>query len=511
VTESDLVLDKRAVLSQPNRQDSIAWVLFKDGVRSLSFLKGVEQEEIARFLGVIHKARTLPQDADDDLLTLLWEQDFQYIRHTFQELSAADGVPLPKAEGEQRVISGAVGGGGGSEAPKPEAVRQQVAEETAQREPPKGIAVLDETDATLYFLDDKERDYLGKEVEREYKQDLRGNVLAMLFDLFELQTYSTVRAELLSILENFIPYLLAVGDFRSVAMICREQRVVLQRARDILPEHQGALSAIPAKLSQAEALAQLLQSLDEASVHPTPDELGELFREFRPAALETILAWMPKLTNQRVRELLSGAAQRLAQAHPDEIGRVLGVSDEAVLLQAVKLTGQLKLPPAAPALGKLFDTGTTATKVAAVEALASIGTTGAMQQLERAVEDSDRDVRIAAVRVLAARGHKNVLARVEAAVEGKALRQADLTEKMAFFEAYGVLAGAAGVERLSGMLLGGSGFLKRKEDPETRACAAMALGKMGTPEARAVLEQAGKEKDMLVRNAVNKALREGTR
>jgi hypothetical protein len=509
VTESDLVLDKRAVLSQPNRQDSIAWVLFKDGVRSLSLLRGVEQEEIARFLGMIHKARTLPAEADDDLLTLLWEQDFQFIRYTFQELAAADAVPIPKEPGERRAIGGPAGGGG--EAPKPEAVRRQVVEEAAEREPPKGIAVLDEADATLYFLDDKERDFLAQEVEREYKQDLRGNVLAMLFDLFELQTYSTVRAELLSILENFIPYLLAVGDFRSVAMICREQRAVLQRAREVLPEHQVALSGIPAKLSQAEALAQLLQSLDEASVHPTSEELGELFRELRPAALETILAWMPKLTNQRVRELLSGAAQRLAQAYPDEVSRVLGVADEGVLLQAVKLAGQLKLPPVAPALGKLFDGGTTPTKVAAVEALSAIGTTGAMQQLERAVEDSDRDVRIAAVRVLAARGHKNVLTRVEAAVDGKALRQADLTEKMAFFEAYGVLAGGAGVERLSGMLLGTGGFLKRKEDSETRACAAMALGKIGTPEARAVLEQAGKEKDMLVRNAVNKALREGNR
>jgi HEAT repeat protein len=285
----------------------------------------------------------------------------------------------------------------------------------------------------------------------------------------------------------------------------------LQRARGVLPEHQASLSEIPAKLSQPEALAQLLQSLDEASVHPTPEELGELFRELRPAALETVLAWMPKLSNQRVRELLAGAAQRLAQAHPEEVSRVLGVSDEAVLLQAVKLAGQLKLPPVAPGLGALFRSGTTPVKVAAVEALAAIGTSGAMQQMEVAVEDPDRDVRIAAVRVLAARSHKNALSRVEAAVDGKALRDADLTEKMAFFEAYGLLAGAAGVERLSAMLLGGGGFLKRREDPETRACAAMALGKIGTPEAHAALEQAGKDKDALVRNAVNQALREGAR
>ena len=39
----------------------------------------------------------------------------------------------------------------------------------------------------------------------------------------------------------------------------------------------------------------------------------------------------------------------------------------------------------------------------------------------------------------------------------------------------------------------------------------MALGKIGTPEAQAVLQQAAKDKDALVRNAINKALREGGR
>jgi HEAT repeat protein len=54
------------------------------------------------------------------------------------------------------------------------------------------------------------------------------------------------------------------------------------------------------------------------------------------------------------------------------------------------------------------------------------------------------------------------------------------------------------------------GFMRKKQDPETRACAAMALGKIGTPEARAVLEAAASDKDPLVRNAVGKALRGAT-
>jgi len=507
VTESDLVLDGRPVLSQPSRSDSVAWVLFKDGIRSLTFLKGVEEEEIVRFLNVIYKAKQLPADADDDLLTLLWEQDFQHVRYDFVELASAEAVPIPSAVPRQEIAE--------------EQVRQQLAQDAGAQEPARpaeaggseavrapGVVNLEDFDATLYFLDDTEKERLAAEIEREYRQDLRGNVLAMLFDLLELQTYSTVRAELLSIIENFIPYLLAVGDFRSVAAICREQRVILQRARELLPEQRQQLEAIPARLSEPEALAQLLQSLDEAAVHPTEEELGELFRELRPSALETILAWLPKLTNQRVRELLLGAVQRLAQAHPAEVTRILTVADEAVLLEAVKLSGQLKLPPVTAALGELLSKGSSRVRLAVVEALAAIASPGAMQQLEKAVDDADRDVRVAAVRVLAARGHRGVLGRLEAAVDGKALREADLTEKMAVFEAYGILAGAAGVERLRALLLGSGGFLRRKESPETRACAAMALGKIKTPEARQVLEHAVKDKDALVRNAVSKALRE---
>jgi HEAT repeat protein len=78
---------------------------------------------------------------------------------------------------------------------------------------------------------------------------------------------------------------------------------------------------------------------------------------------------------------------------------------------------------------------------------------------------------------------------------------------MVFYEAYGTLAGAKGIPMLEKMLVS-KGLLGRRQDPETRACAAMALGKIRTPEARAVLEKAMEDKEALVRNAVSRALRE---
>jgi hypothetical protein len=114
---------------------------------------------------------------------------------------------------------------------------------------------------------------------------------------------------------------------------------------------------------------------------------------------------------------------------------------------------------------------------------------------------------VAAVKAAGARGYKGALRRIEAAIHGKAIRAMELSEKMAFFEAYGSIAGAAALKYLEAMLAP-RGLLRMKESAEMRACAAMALGRVRTSEARAVLERAATDKELVVRNAVNRALRE---
>jgi hypothetical protein len=52
-------------------------------------------------------------------------------------------------------------------------------------------------------------------------------------------------------------------------------------------------------------------------------------------------------------------------------------------------------------------------------------------------------------------------------------------------------------------------ILCRRQDAELRACAAMALGRIGTSKSSEALRKAAQEKDVVVRNAVTKALRGG--
>ncbi len=105
-----------------------------------------------------------------------------------------------------------------------------------------------------------------------------------------------------------------------------------------------------------------------------------------------------------------------------------------------------KTAAAVPALARLLQHSEAPMRLGArCNALAEIGTPGAMQHLERGLDDEDRDVRIAAVRALGDAEHPPAVQKIEAAIKGRRLQDGDLTEKMAFFEAFGALSGEAGV------------------------------------------------------------------
>lgn len=500
IVETDIVWEETTVYHQPNKSESLAWSLFKDGMRVLTLFPGVEEEEIIRFLDIVQRSRNLSADAGDDLLTLLWEQDFALIQYHFTEFIPDSGVPGMSGEG---VYSQA----GGDPAAQAADNKGKVEEEAPPRK--SGVVDIDDFDGTLYWLDEGEIRNISDAVEREYAQDLRANVLNIVFDILEQRSEDWARADVIGTLESYLPHLLNAADFRAVAQILRETRLLIRRPDLLTPEHRDRLDAFTARLSEPAVLQQILQSVTEATTPPSEEDLGEVFRELRPAGLETVLVWLPKLPPRSpMATLLASAIDRLAETGPQEVLRLLRQPESEALPAVISLTGRLKLQPAVPGLNDTLTHIDPGVRAAAITALDAIGTPAALQALEKGVDDEDREVRIGAVTALGKRGYKGVLKKVEPVIQGKGTRDIDLTERMRFFEAYAMISGGAALETLSGLLSSG-GMFKRKESPEVRACAALALGRLRSAEARELLQKHKDDKDLVVRNAVSRALRDG--
>ncbi len=493
VTDTQLRWEGRAVVNEPDKTtDALPWILYKDGLRELRLLRNVEQQEFIGLIEVIARVRRGGNE-EDDLLSILWEKEFNFIRYRYIDLTIDGVTPLEVSDtaNSTRMVD-------------PANVQAAGAEDIL----PSGVVSLDDFNTTLYFLEEREIEYLRESVHREYAADLRSNVVSILLDIYENQVDATVRDEICGILDLLLVNLLAGGQLGTVATLLREVAVAADRARELAPEQRERLILLSDRLSEPEALAQLLQSLDERVELSGQEELNELFAQLRVRALGTIFLWIGRVQNPRVRAQLETAASRLAAANTAELVRLIGVPEREISLEAIRRSGAMKATAAVTVLGRTLAHSDADIRLASVNALAEIATPGALQQLEKTLEDSSRDIRVAVARAFGVRTHRPALSRLETMIRERKLQSADLTEKMAVFEAYGAMCGENGIPLLDG-LLNSRGLFGKRDDTEIRACAAMALGRIGSEKAQASLRKASSDKEILVRNAVNRGLRGG--
>ncbi len=487
-------------------RENLAFLFYKDGIRYLTFLPGFE-DEMPAFLEVVHRARQLDHDAEDDLITLLWEQDFASFQYGYMD-QLVEGLTLPEAEGREpeqvtptTVQTDAVDRGA-ERADSGQPVSLVDDEEPVQ---PLGTVSRDDFEDTLYFLDPSELATLEKEVSLEMERDLHTAVLRALFDRVEDPDEKRQR-EVLDILDQLLPIFLSRGHLSSAAHVLKELDAL--KAGDVLGgELSGRVEQLFETLSQPSILEQFVEILEHGQMELDAADLGLFFARLRPKALPVLIRSAQLTEVESVRTRLHAAIDGLAQSHPNEVMALFRAEDPAILRGAAALAGRTGMNQATPALKALLNSHEDAdVRLAVARALIAIRSTATLTVLIDALEDDEREVRVAAARGLAAARFASAKERLAALIDSKQVREADLTEMIAFFEAYGIIGGASAVATLDEML-NYKGMLGRRNPAEQRACAALALGKIGTPEARKALQDAGGDEDPVVRNAVNRALR----
>jgi len=517
VTDTQLKYAGVPVNDHPEKGgDSLPWLLFKDGLRELALFPGFEDQELDRFLAIIPKVRHA-QPHEDDLLTLLWEQDFQCLKYRYVEINDPSAPLDPEAvpgrwpSKEARPVEDPAKAIAEAKEEVAGEAEQQGATTSSEPEKKKGLISMDEFDASLYFLDPNEIEYLRQETVREYSADLRRLVLCALLDVFELQVDPLVREEVAGDIEALVLHMLTAQQYSTVAFLLKELDGTMARAREVRPQDRERLGKLSDRLSHPDALGQMLQALEESSTLPAREDLSLLFAQLKPHALGPILEHIDRTQNKELRPLIEAAAERLAQSNTTELVKLVKDAKPAVAREAIRRAGAMRTASAVPALGEvLLSDVERPLRAAAVAALTDIGTAGALAALEGALTDPERDIRLATIRALTARTHRPALQKVQAIVQGKSTREIDRTERIALFELYGTICGDGGVAVLDPLLNVKGGLFARKEDPELRACAAIALGKINSDASRAALARASNEKDVIIRNAVSRALRGGS-
>ncbi len=504
VEEKRFVWMGETVYESDSRADSLAFLLFKDGIREFTLHEGLEVHELVKFLQVLNRARDLRPEGDD-LLTILWEADLKYFTYSYIDL-LVQGMDL-------ELPTPGDGGFGGFEQIIQEEIGPEAMEEAGDSAADAGggldnagLVSAADFNPTLYSLDPLEMERLQEEIRIEMERDLRGEVLAALFDRIEEPRFPDRQTEILEIFELLLPSFLSRGLLAAAGSIL-EELVRLLAAEDALkPDHRIAAEKILDEVSGAETLRELIQALEDGSISPDPTELASLLRHLRADSLGPLLRAAEEAEDPRVKTIIQDSVRGIAKKYSEALVDCLEDEDPVVVAGAVSLVGSLQLKDSAAQVARLLSHEDPGVRLAAITASTELKMPAAMGALLDALSDPEREIRIAAAKALGELRYGPSAPKFREAIKSKDIRHADLSEQIAFFESYGLIQDPDGVKLLDGFL-NGRGFLGRKESGEIRACAALALGKMKAPEATAALERAAEEQDPVVKSAVSRALR----
>ncbi|MCU0649929.1 MAG: HEAT repeat domain-containing protein, partial [Gemmatimonadaceae bacterium] len=482
------------ILKEADRgADSLPWLLYRDGLRELTLSEGFETRDLGVLLDLLQKVRSAAPD-EDDLLTLLWVADLPTVKYSYVELGAeTELVTTDRSSGSARAREQTAD------------VRQEAPE--LEGPPPTADTVkLEDLASTLYFLDPGEIARLRDDLVLEYATDPRRGVASALLDMLETQGDPAVRTATAAAVETLFLECLVARRYAVVAYLLREVEVVLGRLGDLAPALRSQLGDLSGQLSTTAAVEQLLAAIEEASTAPRVEDLDALFGALKPSALEAIVRWQATAATAAMRPVVERAALRLGASNSAEVVRLLGSGDVDIVRGAAQLAGTIKSAATVPALGRLLANGDATVRLAAVLGLSAIGSPGSLQALDKALDDADRAVRLAALRGIGEHRHAASAARLKALVDAKASRHADVTERVALYEALAMAARDDAVPVLDA-LLNARGLLGPKETPDVRAAAARGLGLVASAKGRAALEKAANDQELVVRTAVVRALR----
>ena len=498
VKHSQLLYRGRTVYEEEEREQGITYALHKDGVRDLIFIKGLEQEELTHFLETL-EIGFKSKDLEQDLVTLLWEKDFNHIKYLV--VDDLMDVDVPKAE----------------DIPDDWDFNRLLHSE---------IALSSEDKLSLEREDDRRRELLEKlkefspeEVENIHQlleTDDRyhswNDFFTILSEILTSEENLPEFDELMKSIEKILDWLISVADFESASKIIWRLRGFERATRDSSPQ------ADPVSRRKAERIEKTIdQAGEEEKIKSMCLILNEKETVDLSKAKEYLLSlnWNPispilhmlrELKHFHARKMVCEVLEEVGKDHIGLIGE--GVHDPLwyVVRNVALVLGKIGKEEGVKFLKNIINHPDFRVRKEVITSLIKIGGKEAQALLVSALDDEDRGIRILACRGLTQRKEKGALPTLMKIIQSAPFIDEPAEEKKQLLESLAII-GEDEVIPFIRKLVHKRSWLKRDKHNETRIFAIRALGFIKTERANQTLQELSKKRNKVIRQACQHALR----
>ena len=516
VQRSELYFNGEVVYraEQGSSTESVAFKLYSDGIRELTFLEGLPAEHLSFLLDSLWGSLDPNEEHDDDIVTRLWAKNLSTITVvTAEEIAKAstggDVFALPLAgtmeapesslrdlldreRAKARKEKGPGGDGGNASGNKP-----------------AGGASRFQSGHVGYDVTETELAELAKEIEAESTRDNTTYLLDMLTAILASEKSAAILTKLLDLWGNVLDSLAAQGKWVVLDSVLGLLHVTAEVRPDLGEDQKTQLAALLDSLGRPERM-KMIEAYLNRTPGATTEGLPAVLLSMTSAAVPTLCTLLGNLETPAHQVIAAEALEALAKDQPDHLLR--GLTDRRPRYVKNLITILLKWndPRFVDAIEKLVRYPDIQVRKEVIRAIGIFRPNGNGMKLIAFMHDAEESVRFAALKLLMTGQYKASYSAWSPLISTDTFMDRTLSEKRAVFLAMRATSGDEVIPYFESLFTEWS-WTNRKKKEELAALAAEALGKLASPAALIALELGQKKGGASVRQACTAALGQAQR
>ncbi len=486
------------------RNESIAFRLYSDGIRELTFDPTLTREDLQFFLDSLWSDSNHEED-DDDIVTRLWSRNLSTISLvTAEEVARAtvDDLGSPSTEGSMsssdstlrelldrerrkigtRIPDGASQDSGGS----------------------SNRSSRFQSGLVGYEVTEEELAALAQEIEAESKLNNLLHIMDILTAILAFEKSPALLTKLIDLWGNIVDSLLQVGNWtvlENVFGLLHETDFIRP---DLSDDHKQQVASLLDNLGRAERVKAIETYLNRTPEAKT-EGLSTILLLMKPTAIPALCSLLANLESPSHQAIVSEALVVLARDQSDPLLKGLSDRRPTYVRNLLSILVKWNNPKFGESVEKLVRHQDAQVRKEAIRAVGLLRPSGNGEKLVACVGDEDEGVRIATLKLLTSGQYTAPFSLWSPILTEDRFNDRPMSERRAVFHAVRATCGDEAVSFWEGLLTEWS-WTNRKKKEESALLAAEALGKLATPMATAALELGIKKGGAAVRQACTMAL-----